>query len=246
MTTPTITLEGFCGPLDLLLHLIKEKEMSILDVSISEVADQYLALIDNMHTLNIEVAGNYIVMAAEMTRIKSRSLLPSLKETSQEEEIDPEEELRERLLEYQKVCEIARLLTEKEAIQGNVLLNAGRSHLKAELLQDDDAFCNLFEDEIQVIELTLTFQRLISEASEKNYQVLFEEFSVQDIMENLLEQLHKKGTECISFLRFIAPVTSKMEYAAHFLALLELISFQKIRIMQQEPLKEIFIYPRKR
>ena len=94
------TLGDFSGPLDLLLHLIKENKMDILNIEIEKITDQYMDYLNKMESMNLEVTSNYLVLASELLYIKSKMLLPSVKEEEESEEIDPREELVNRLLEY--------------------------------------------------------------------------------------------------------------------------------------------------
>src|SRR5512145_2330401 len=107
-----IHLDNFTGPLDLLLHLIRKNEMEITDIPIAEITAQYLAVIDTMQTLNLDVAGEFLLMAATLLHIKSRLLLPQIVEdhAEEDEEDDPRAELVRRLLEYQKYKDAAERL----------------------------------------------------------------------------------------------------------------------------------------
>ena len=107
------TLGDFSGPLDLLLHLIKENKMDILNIEIEKITDQYMDYLNKMESMNLEVTSNYLVLASELLYIKSKMLLPSVKEEEESEEIDPREELVNRLLEYQTYKEITKTLRKR-------------------------------------------------------------------------------------------------------------------------------------
>ena len=115
-------IHDFEGPLDLLLHLIKESKMDIMDIQIEEITEQYVSFIRSQQKLNLDVSSEYLVMAAELIEIKSRMLLPVNKEIDDEEEEDPREELVNRLLEYQAYKDITKLLQEKVSLDD--LVNA--------------------------------------------------------------------------------------------------------------------------
>ena len=112
-------IDEFEGPLDLLLHLIKESKMNIFDIRIEEITKQYLDYIESQEKMNLEIASEYLVMASELLEIKSKMLLPN-KEDEDEEEIDPREELVSRLLEYEAYKEITKTLKEKESIRRDI------------------------------------------------------------------------------------------------------------------------------
>lgn len=235
----SIKIEGFEGPLDLLLNFVKDQKVSIYEVSISEIAQEYLDYIKRMKVLDIEVAGNFIVMAAEMTRIKSRSLLPK-REIEDENEIDPEEELRERLIQYQKIKQAAEYLDVLgEEFEGTHFRNVSRE-LKQEFKEEDSP--GIFETEVTLFELAMAFQKFVQKKKPKKYKVIIEEYSVEDIMDNLLRTL--QGKEFISFSLFVRKVSNSMELVASFLAILELLKFQKIKVVQQENFKDILIIAR--
>ena len=112
-------LQDFEGPLDLLLHLIKESKMDIMNIEIESILEQYMMYIHQNEKLNLEISSEYLVMASELIEIKSRLLLPS-NQNEEEVEEDPREELVNRLLEYQAYKDITKLLQEKEALRGEI------------------------------------------------------------------------------------------------------------------------------
>ena len=113
-------IHDFEGPLDLLLHLIKESKMDIMDIQIEEITEQYVSFIRGQQKLNLDVSSEYLVMAAELIEIKSKMLLPVNKEVDDEEDEDPREELVNRLLEYQAYKDITKLLQEKELLRREI------------------------------------------------------------------------------------------------------------------------------
>src|SRR5512137_1217856 len=112
-----VKLELFEGPLDLLLYLVKRDHLNIYDIPIAKVTEQYLQYLNLMQLLDLNVAGEFLVMAATLMQIKSQMLLPAKEDEGQKEEIDPREELVKRLLEYEKFKEIAESLRQKEVEQ---------------------------------------------------------------------------------------------------------------------------------
>lgn len=115
-----IRINEFEGPLDLLLHLIKESKMDIMNIEIEKITEQYMNYLALQEKLNLEVASEYLVMAAELLEIKSKLLLPVQKEEDTEEEVDPREELVNRLIEYQTYKEISKVLQEKENLRKEI------------------------------------------------------------------------------------------------------------------------------
>ena len=110
-------INDFEGPLDLLLHLIKESKMDIMDIKIEVITKQYMDFLDKQEKMNLEVSSEYLVLASELIEIKSKMLLPSNKLEDDEEEVDPREELVNRLLEYQAYKDITKVLQEKELLE---------------------------------------------------------------------------------------------------------------------------------
>ena len=115
-----IRINEFEGPLDLLLHLIKESKMDIMNIEIEKITEQYMNYLALQEKLNLEVASEYLVMAAELLEIKSKLLLPVQKEEDTEEEVDPREELVNRLIEYQTYKDISKVLQEKENLRKEI------------------------------------------------------------------------------------------------------------------------------
>ena len=132
-----LKINEFEGPLDLLLHLIKENKMDIFDIKIEEITEQYLSYIKKQESMNLEVDSEYLVLASELIEIKSKLLLPHEKEVIDEEESDPREELMNRLLEYQAYKEITKTLKEKELIRQEIYTKAPSS-LKEYVDSDTD------------------------------------------------------------------------------------------------------------
>ena len=114
-------INEFEGPLDLLLHLIKENKMDIMNIEIEKITDQYISYLNEQEKMNLEIASEYLVMASELIELKSKLLLPNPKpETEEEQEIDPKEELINRLLEYQAYKNITKVLKEKEQLRKEI------------------------------------------------------------------------------------------------------------------------------
>ena len=188
-------LEIFEGPLDLLLHLIKEKKMDIYDISIADITRQYLTYLDLLSDINLEMVGDYLVMAAELAKIKSNTLLPS--PVTEEDTLatageDPRAELMRRLLEYQRYKEAAFELRQKEYDQQQLFTRVGELDLgnsEEELLI-----------EASVFDLLTAFQKVLKDKSfTKNYEIKVTTLSVSDRIGNILEMPYIKVYEVATF-----------------------------------------------
>ena len=229
-------LDIFEGPLDLLLHLIKEQKMDIYDIRIAEITKQYLSYLDLLSELNLEMVGEYLVMAAELAKIKSKTLLP-IPET--EEDVltaageDPRAELMRRLLEYQRYKEAAFELRQKEYDQQQIFSRTGEVVLEnseEELLIEANVF-----------DLLTAFQKVLKEKSfKKNYEIKVTTLSVSDRINAILEILN--ASESVTFDSLFTTLNTKQEVIVTFLAILELMGMQLIRSQQARQFDVIRIY----
>ena len=229
-------LDIFEGPLDLLLHLIKEQKMDIYDIRIAEITKQYLSYLDLLSELNLEMVGEYLVLAAELAKIKSKTLLP-IPET--EEDVltaageDPRAELMRRLLEYQRYKEAAFELRQKEYDQQQLFSRTGEVVLEnpeEELLI-----------EANVYDLLTAFQKILKEKSfKKNYEIKVTTLSVSDRISGILEILNV--SESVTFDSLFTTLNTKQEVIVTFLAILELMRMQLIRSQQARQFDVIRFY----
>ena len=229
-------LDIFEGPLDLLLHLIKEQKMDIYDIRIAEITKQYLSYLDLLSELNLEMVGEYLVMAAELAKIKSKTLLP-IPET--EEDVltaageDPRAELMRRLLEYQRYKQAAFELRQKEYDQQQLFSRTGEVVLEnseEELLIEANVF-----------DLLTAFQKVLKEKSfKKNYEIKVTTLSVSDRISGILEILNV--SESVTFDSLFTTLNTKQEVIVTFLAILELMRMQLIRSQQARQFDVIRIY----
>jgi len=191
MTTDyKVKLEIFEGPLDLLLYLIKRDELDIYDISIERITRQYLEYLQAFKELNIDVAGEFIVMAANLLYIKSRSLLPADQQPPEEEaeEDDPRWELIRQLIEYKKFKEAAAQLHDRALEQENIFARSG--------ISTSDTFRPLRLGEVGIFQLINAFQNVIKriEAREELQQIFGENFTVSDKIETILIRVSEGGT----------------------------------------------------
>ena len=229
-------LDIFEGPLDLLLHLIKEQKMDIYDIPVAEVTKQYLEYLDLLSELNLEMVGEYLVMAAELTRIKSKTLLPA-PETEEDALAaageDPRAELIRRLLEYKRYKEAAFELRQKEYDQQQLFSRNG------ELEFEDSEQEPLIE--ANVFDLLTAFQKVIKEKSfKKDYEIKITTLSVSDRISGILEILN--ASESATFYSLFTELNTKQEIIVTFLAILELMRMQLIRCQQGKQFDAIRIY----
>ena len=223
--TTRVQLEIFEGPLDLLLHLIKKNEVSITDIPIATITEQYLATLEVMQTFNLDVAGEFLVMAATLIHIKSRMLLPMADDEDDEEEgTDPREELVRRLLEYQRFKDVADQLERRELLTRDVFV---RSVAPAEEVPAPGF------REVSVFELLTALKRVLDRLpKDAVHEVTLEKITMREKMTLLLDQLRTQGK--ILFESLFAEVTTRMEVVVTFLAMLELVKVRAIRIFQEE------------
>lgn len=250
-----VALDVFEGPLDLLLHLVKKHELEILDIPIAFVTQKYLEYLDAMQRLDIDVAGEYLVMAATLCHLKSRELLPNpepepteeLDEDAPLEEIDTRAELIKRLLEYQKYKEAANRLGDRPVVGRNVW---GRgTALEDALAEGIDAEAVAPLAPFPVHRLIEALDRLMRSAKIKvTHNVLIDRLSVSQRISELTDRLEREGTFTFtSMFRFAQPDVEmtyaeiKHEAVVTLLAVLEMAKLRLISIRQDEGEIEIMI-----
>lgn len=228
-TSPyAVKLSAFEGPLDLLLHLIRENEVEITDIPIAEISGQYLAYLDVMRELNLDVVGDYLVMAATLAWIKSRMLLPLDATDEEGEEVDPRAELVARLLEYQRFKEAAEKLGDRHLLGRDVFdTNAPGLESVAESER---------EIEVGLFELVRAFKTALEDAepAPKIHAIEVEHITVHERMTAVMEALD--GVESLDFDQILArrdgERPSRTMIVATFLAILELTRLAALRIYQ--------------
>ena len=220
-----VQLEIFEGPLDLLLHLIKKNEVSITDIPLALITEQYLATLELMQTLDLDLAGEFLVMAATLIHIKSRMLLPVGEEEAEEEEgVDPRAELVRRLLEYQRYKEAAAELEQREVLTRDVFVRASAPI--------EEAGPREFR-EVSVFELLGALKRVIDRLPKDFvHEVTLEKVSVREKMTLLLDTLRDQSR--VVFESLFSDVKSRLEIVVTFLAMLELVKVRAIRIYQDD------------
>ena len=226
-----VKLEVFEGPLDLLLYLIKQDEVDIYDISIERITQQYLEFMDAFKVLDLEVAGEFVVMAANLIYIKSRSLLPVHVQPPEEdvEEDDPRWDLIRQLVEYKKFKEAAAQLGVREAIQNNLFARATETEPAPERPLG----------EVSVFDLINAFNNVLKRLNQQeDLREIFEEnFSVSDKIDLIMKMI-APGVP-LKFTELFANAASRTEVVVTFLALLELVRLKQIRLEQPEVFGEI-------
>lgn len=220
-----VQLEIFEGPLDLLLHLIKKNEVSITDIPIATITEQYLATLELMQNLSLDVAGEFLVMAATLIHIKSRMLLPPSEDTEEEEEgADPRAELVRRLIEYQRFKDVAAQLEQREILTRDVFARSAPP-------VEEAAFPGFRE--VSVFELLSALRRVLERLPKDNvHEVTLDKITVREKMTLLLDTLRAQGQ--VLFETLFSEAQSRLEVIVTFLAMLELVKVRAIKIFQEQ------------
>lgn len=230
-----VKLEVFEGPLDLLLYLIKRDEIDIYDISIERITRQYLEYLQAFKELKIDIAGEFVVMAANLIYLKSRSLLPLDQQPPEEdaEEDDPRWDLIRQLIEYKKFKEAAAQLHDRALEQERIFTRDGGSAAISG--------APLPLHEVGIFQLIHAFQEVIKrvEAREDLQEIFGERFSVSDKIEKILERVGDGAP--VRFSELFGQIVSRVEIVVTFLALLELIRLNQVRAMQRKMFDEIEI-----
>lgn len=213
----------FAGPLDLLLYLIKQEQANIFDIPIARIANEYLRYIRLMKSLDIAVAADFLVMAATLIEIKSKMLLPLDPYGGENEEIeDPRQELVDRLLEYEKYKSAAGMLYERATVEQAVFMR-GR-------IESDD---NNAEIDASVFDLLTVFQKILERRREEiQLEIHREEISLAEMIRNLKHRLREAGE--LDLVVFFEEMHTRRELVTAFLAVLEIVRADGVRIVQRK------------
>jgi len=229
-----IELPIFEGPLDLLLHLTRKHELEILDLPIAFVTEKYLEYLGLMKQLNLDVASEYLVMAATLAHIKSKMLLPTPPADQDDEdleEMDPRQELIRRLLEYQKYKQVAEELGAR-GIAGRDVFPRGIPAPKAEGVAP--------LADVSLFKLLDAFQKVLKRAQKDlSFEIDAERISIQERMTQIVERL--RGVENCQFEDLFEDVITTYDIVVTFLAVLEMAKVRMMRVYQQEPESPIYL-----
>ncbi len=233
-----ITLPVFEGPLDLLLHLIRENEIDIYDIPIAKVTEQYLAYLSIMESLDLDIAGEWLVMAATLLEIKSRMLLPEepKDKDSEEEAIDPRLELVERLIEYEKFKSAAELFRQREEERSKVFVR-GSVDLDFEFKP------TLALDNVSTADLLVALQRILNDVGEEEVTTIQRrKITVRMRMREIWRKLTEASRQ-LTFDELFDEDVNRIEVVITFLALLELLKARRIKVRQEKTFAPIKIIP---
>jgi len=234
-----IRLLNFDGPLDLLLHLVKKHELNVYDIPISLITQQYLDYLDMMQEMNLDVAGEFLVMAATLIHIKSRELLPRPDPAQEDPEEDPREALVRRLLEHQRFKAAAELLHEKE-IQRSAMWHRPDGRVAEVVGEAPEP-----EVEVDLFSLMAAFRQVLERARSRPRVILPpEQIPIETRIEQLMGRLSE--TDAFGFEELFADVQSRAGMIVTFLAVLEMIRLKMIRVYQQGNFGPIRVYKRTR
>ena len=220
----------FAGPLDLLLYLIRQEQANIFDIPIAKITDEYLQYIRLMKRLDISVAADFLVMAAQLIEIKSKMLLP--RDPADEEELeddDPRKELVDRLLEYEKFKAAAEMLYERTTIEQAVF---PRGKIETD---EHNAEVNA-----TVFDLLTVFQKILSRHKEVvNMEIHREEVSLADMIRDLKTRIFAAGE--LNVVEFFRTLETKRELVTAFVAVLEIVRTEGVRLIQRTTFADIIL-----
>jgi segregation and condensation protein A len=226
-----VELEVFSGPLDLLLFLIRKEEVDIYDIPIARITKQYLKYMEMMKNLNLEIAGEFILMASTLIRIKTRLLLP--RDESDPEEADPREELIMALVEYKKFKEASEILREKALLEERVYVPPSPVSKSVEKVD--------FSPSTSLFDLLMALRGVLSaRRDEIVHEVDPDEITIEERIKVVMSLLAER--QQATFSELFADVPRKIVAVVTFIAILELVRTRRIRIMQAFPFTELRVY----
>jgi segregation and condensation protein A len=226
-----VNLNVFAGPMDLLLYLIKKEEVDIYDIPISRITQQYLTYLDMMRTLDLEVAGEFILMAATLIHLKARLLLP--RDENEPDEEDPREELIMALLEYKKYKEASEILKDRALVEE-------QTFVPPPVLQQVQGRVELSPATTLYDLLTAFRDVMTARRDEVVHEVVPEEISIEERIKAVMASLSEK--EWATFTELFDQMSKRIMAVVTFIAILELARTRRIRIMQSQPFAELRIY----
>ncbi len=232
----------FEGPLDLLLYLVRKHEVDIYEVPLASITEEYVAYLRTFEQLNVELAGEFLVVAATLLLIKSRMLLPLQQvedDEDEDEELDPEQELAQRLLEYRAYKEASEVLEESRRLRERIYLRPAED--------DDDMGTGwVLLEEVSLFDLVGVFRELLDRATEPEPQtVVREQVTVGSQIRHMLDALRSASENGLTFAQILTGPLTKLVVIVTFLAVLELIRRQGIHVRQGDD-GEIRVYLRRR
>lgn len=241
MELPKIKINDFEGPFDLLLHLIKKNQMSIYNVKIYEITNQYLNYLNEMKEMNLEITSEFIVVAATLIEIKSKYLLPKPKK-DHEDEIDAEKDLLEKLIIYKKIKGVSGFFKERYISAGEVY---GKKPEIIEEKKEDVTKADLFKN-ISLIQLYNIYNNLLEIYNNKQNRnnviqkkIYVDKYKIEDKLEYIMDRLKNENVN--NFFEIIENCECKLECVVTFLALLEMIKQRMVKVYQSDNFRNIIV-----
>ena len=230
-----VKLENFEGPLDLLLFFIKRDELNIYDIPIARIAKEFLSYVQLIQQLDLDIAGDFLLMAATLMQIKVRMLLPKSEEV--EDEPDPREELIRRLLEYKRFKEVSESFKKMEEKQSKVFFREYFKHDEIDAKQED---VNLLK-EVSMFDLLKAFKKVLNNIKEDTV------FTIKKIPVSIEEQMNHISDffgerKQFRFLELVSDYREKIIIIVTFVALLEMIKDNKVRVYTEGEFNDVIIY----
>ena len=231
-----VRLDNFTGPLDLLLFFIRRDEIDIMDIPIARITEEYLSYLKTLQSLDVGIAGGFLVMAATLMRIKARMLLPRIPTDDQEEPPeDPRTELVQQLLEYQRYKEAAENLSQMADSQSRKF-----PHLVSSEYQDVHRDPSVYVGDVSLYKLGVVFKRLLEQMPPSfTYDVTRDEVSVREKMAWLLSRFVERDR--YRFSELFSGGATRQELIATFMAILELIRNGQLRVIQKKRLNDFVV-----
>lgn len=241
MLSYTIKLQQFEGPFDLLLFFIERDELDINDIPIATITEDFLAYIKELENLNIDVASEFILVAATLMRIKAKMLIPRKELDELGNEIDPREELTRRLLEYKRYKEI---LDEMRDLESERSIKHNRGNVSKELKQiANKALVDVELESLTLYKLLTTFRRLMEEHEIRGkrtvHRIVKYNYTIEDQQSYIYSRIKKKGR--VDFKGLFVGLENRIHCIVTFLGLLELLNLQKISVVQGEGINNFWI-----
>lgn len=232
-----IKLDIFEGPLDLLLYLIRKNEIDICNIPIALITEQYLEYLDMMRTLNLDLAGEYLVLASTLIHIKSRLLLPPVENDAEGEEgEDPRAELVQQLLEYQAFKEAALSLNERSLLDRDVFTRAAPAEEPTAVEEEEETMI-----EVGVFDLIQAFRRIIAGLDKsEDLAIDVDKMSLTDRINEIMERLAEEKQ--VTFTELLGDKLDRKRIVYTFLAILELMKLRMIRAYQSGPFGTIRLF----
>ncbi len=241
MDSYTIKTQHFEGPFDLLLFFIERDELDINDIPIAQITNDFLDYIRHLEALDIDVASEFILVAATLMRIKAKMLIPRKEIDEEGNEIDPREELAQKLIEYRKYKSI---IDEMSALEENRHFRHTRGNVSAELKEiAEKALVDIELESLNLYKLLQTFQQLMKryedDLNKPKHQIVKFEYTIEDQQNYILHQL--KREKKVKFQDVFLKLENRIQAIVTFIALLELLNLQSVNLVQGEGVNNFWL-----